>query len=243
MMRVLNRKGIKDMSFGENLQFLRKMRNKMSQEELAEKMSVSRQTVSKWELNTAYPEISKIIELCELFSCTMDQLLREDMNIVDDAFSDIRVEEVPAFRYVKYAVLSQEPEDDAITHVNGWAKKLGIREPKIIGWDLPILSQEQVNVFHMHGYEAALILEEDISESDMEMTVHSQEKQKYVAITIKEPFQAPFQVIPNAYKVLMSHIEVNGIDHHCDKNVIGCFEKSYFVDGIEYMDVYIAIAS
>ena len=98
-------------------------------------------------------------------------------------------------------------------------------------------------MFHMHGYEAALILEEDISESDMEMTVHSQEKQKYVAITIKEPFKAPFQVIPNAYKVLMSHIEVNGIDHHCDKNVIGCFEKSYFVDGIEYMDVYIAVAS
>ena len=37
------------MSFGQNIQFLRKMRNKMTQEELAEKLGVSRQTVSKWE--------------------------------------------------------------------------------------------------------------------------------------------------------------------------------------------------
>lgn len=51
------------MSFGQNLQFLRKMRNKMTQEELAEKLAVSRQTVSKWELDTAYPEINKLVEL------------------------------------------------------------------------------------------------------------------------------------------------------------------------------------
>ena len=43
------------MSFGQNVQFLRKMHNKMTQEELAEKLGVSRQTVSKWELDAAYP--------------------------------------------------------------------------------------------------------------------------------------------------------------------------------------------
>lgn len=37
------------MSIGKNLQYLRKMYNKMTQEELAEKMQVSRQTISKWE--------------------------------------------------------------------------------------------------------------------------------------------------------------------------------------------------
>ena len=42
------------MSFGQNLQFLRKMRNKMTQEELAEKMGVSRQTISKCVQNIAY---------------------------------------------------------------------------------------------------------------------------------------------------------------------------------------------
>ena len=65
----LNEKELKDMSFGQNLQFLRKMRNKMTQEELAEKMGVSRQTVSKWELDTVYPEMDKVVELCNIFSC------------------------------------------------------------------------------------------------------------------------------------------------------------------------------
>ena len=45
------------MSFGKNLQFLRKMHNSMTQEELAERMGVSWQTISKWESETAYPEM------------------------------------------------------------------------------------------------------------------------------------------------------------------------------------------
>lgn len=65
------------MSFGENLQFYRKEKN-ITQEQLAEKMQVSRQTVSKWEAGNSYPEIEKILQLCDLFSCTMDTLLRGD---------------------------------------------------------------------------------------------------------------------------------------------------------------------
>ena len=53
------------MSFGKNLQFLRKMHNSMTQEELAERMGVSRQTISKWESETAYPEMEKAFELCQ----------------------------------------------------------------------------------------------------------------------------------------------------------------------------------
>lgn len=65
------------MSFGENLQFLRRRRD-MTQEALAEKMGVSRQTVSKWEADACYPEMEKLIQLCGLFSCGMDTLLRGD---------------------------------------------------------------------------------------------------------------------------------------------------------------------
>lgn len=63
--------------FGENLQFYRKQRN-MTQEQLAEQLEVSRQTVSKWESGTSYPEMEKILQLCELFSCSMDILMREN---------------------------------------------------------------------------------------------------------------------------------------------------------------------
>lgn len=115
------------MSFGQNLQCLRKMRNRMTQEELAEKLGVSRQTISKWELDRVYPE-----------------------------------------------------------------------------------------VFY-------------------------QDAQKYVAITIKDPTVEPFRLIPNAYKALMTYMQMNGLSQKNDKQIISCFEKEYLLDGVSYMDVYIAI--
>lgn len=229
------------MSFGQNLQFLRKMRNKMTQEELAEKMEVSRQAVSKWECGEVYPEVDKIVELCELFSCSMDELVCEDMTIIDEAYSDIRIEEIEAFCYTKYAVVSVEPEADAIERMKQLAEELGINTPKIIGWDFPIVSQEQINVYNMHGYEAALVLNDKTLKDNVKTDIISQEKQKYIAITIKEPFLSPFYVIPNAYKVLMTNMKVNGIKQKTDKNVLSCFEKEYEVDGVDYMDIYIAV--
>lgn len=66
------------MSFCDNLQYLRK-RDKITQEELAEKLQVSRQSVSKWETGEAYPETEKIIALCDIFDVTMDCLMRGDV--------------------------------------------------------------------------------------------------------------------------------------------------------------------
>ena len=63
------------MSLSENLQNLRKIKN-MSQEELAEKLNVSRQAVSKWESGNGYPETEKIISICEIFDCSMDDLVK-----------------------------------------------------------------------------------------------------------------------------------------------------------------------
>lgn len=48
----------------------------MTQEQLADKLEVSRQTISKWEAGTSYPEMEKILQLCDLFSCSMDTLMR-----------------------------------------------------------------------------------------------------------------------------------------------------------------------
>ena len=64
------------MKLGSNLQILRKLHGNMTQEKLAERMNVSRQTVSKWENGEAYPELDKLLELSSLFSCTLDTLLK-----------------------------------------------------------------------------------------------------------------------------------------------------------------------
>lgn len=62
------------MKFDENLRNLRKEKE-FSQEYLAEKMNVSRQTISKWENGTAMPDLKKLTELAELFNTSMDELL------------------------------------------------------------------------------------------------------------------------------------------------------------------------
>ena len=65
------------MTFGEKLSKLRK-ENNFTQEQLADILGVSRQSVSKWESDTAYPETEKLIVLGKLFDCSMDYLLREE---------------------------------------------------------------------------------------------------------------------------------------------------------------------
>ena len=104
--------------------------------------------------------------------------------------------------------------------------------PRVIGWDFPNVSQEQINVFNMHGYEAAWILPDGGVPPDIE--IHKQAAHRYAAIHIKSPFENPFVIIPNAYKTLMEYMRVNGLEQ-TKKDVIPCFET----DG-ESMDIYIA---
>ena len=66
------------MSFSENLQYLRK-KKEMTQEQLAEQLDVSRQAVSKWESAQSYPEMDKILQICELFHCDINTLVQGDV--------------------------------------------------------------------------------------------------------------------------------------------------------------------
>lgn len=66
------------MSFGENLERLRKG-NRLSQEELAEKIGLSRQAISKWELGNSKPDLDNIIKLSKLFSVRIDDLVNNDI--------------------------------------------------------------------------------------------------------------------------------------------------------------------
>ena len=66
------------MNFAENLRALRE-KSQMTQEQLADRMEVSRQTVSKWEAGGSYPEMEKMLLLTEIFGCTMDALLKGNM--------------------------------------------------------------------------------------------------------------------------------------------------------------------
>ena len=70
-------------NLSENLKKIRKDNN-LSQEQLAEELGVSRQAISKWESGTAYPEMDKIIQLCNRFELYIDDLLNKDIREVKE---------------------------------------------------------------------------------------------------------------------------------------------------------------
>ena len=220
------------MSFGRNLQYLRQLSTGMTQEALAEKLNVSRQTISKWEMDAANPEMDKALELCKIFNCSLDNLFRDEMDQHSSIYSNLRVEEVPGFRYVEHTVISTAPESDALDRIYKYAKENGIDHPKVIGWDFPRLSVEQINVFKMHGYTAAWILPDGITPDGP--GIREQAAHRYAAIHIERPFDNPFSTIPGAYHTLGDYMRTNGLAQ-VENEVIPCFET----DG-ESMDVYMA---
>lgn len=81
------------MKFGEKLSRLRKEQN-YTQEQFADILGVSRQTVSKWESDIAFPETEKLIRISEMFDCSIDYLLKESVeephstSVKPDSFTD-----------------------------------------------------------------------------------------------------------------------------------------------------------
>lgn len=78
------------MKFGDNLRKLRKSK-KLSQEDLAGKMQVSRQSVSKWETGDAYPEMNNILQLCKIFRCHINDLVNDSIVDIDSLDEEIKM--------------------------------------------------------------------------------------------------------------------------------------------------------
>lgn len=87
------------MKFGENLKNIRKQKN-ISQEELAEKLGVSRQSISKWETGENFPSMNNIMCLCDIFKCKINDLVHEDFTDIDSLDSEIK-ESVVKFKKEK----------------------------------------------------------------------------------------------------------------------------------------------
>lgn len=78
------------MAFSENLQYIR-ARAELTQEQLAEQLEVSRQSVSKWESSASFPEMDTLLRICDLYEVDLDTLLRgsvEQSSVADTARYD-----------------------------------------------------------------------------------------------------------------------------------------------------------
>lgn len=116
------------MIFSEKLQLIRKNKG-LTQEELAEKLSVSRQAVAKWESGQVYPEITNLIQISDLFNVTVDYLVRDQECMISCADeSNENIEQLIEFRLEAnvntYAACANETESTRLdshdfTYSNG----------------------------------------------------------------------------------------------------------------------------
>lgn len=85
------------MTLGQRIQMCRKRRG-LSQEQLGEQIGVSRQAVSKWEQDTARPDLDKIVALSQLFELTADELLKGIPGEAEDDGTDWPIDPNAPFR-------------------------------------------------------------------------------------------------------------------------------------------------
>lgn len=231
------------MSLGKNIQYLRKQK-KITQEQLAEEMSVSRQTVSKWEADEVIPELDKIILLSDIFSCKLDVLVRENLMGCDEVYSEITVKKVKGFRMARYVMITPNPEDDVNRYMDAWAKRSGLLaidpNAKRIGWDFPYLPFELQNRFGLSGYVAAYVLPDGFDTDCPGVEYANQDTAEYAVITIYDPFAA-FERIRNGYKKIFEYLQANSFKEKPKDGILTCFEHVYKKNNRTCMDVYIYV--
>lgn len=234
------------MSLGTNIQYLRKL-NKLTQEQFAEQMDITRQTVSRWESDEVTPELSKLIEMCSAFSCKLDELVREDISSKNEIYSEVEIRKVPAFKMARYVMISPNPESDVQSYMKNWGSVSGLiaADPsaKLIGWDFPFVSQELQSRFGFHGYVAAYVLPEGFQTTCPGVEYAQNKEAEYAVITVTEPMVRPFERIPAGYKRILEYLQTNNFKDKMSDDIIGCFEYEYEKDGVNYMDIYVHAAS
>lgn len=128
----------------------------ISQETLAEKLEVSRQSVSKWEVDQAVPQIDKVLLLCELFSVSCDSLLRDDIDVFGD---------VPG----KKSAINQPYEGNKYFGTDGFRGEANItltsdqayRVGRFLGWYF----SSPLSGFHAPSYRPRIVIGKDTRRS------------------------------------------------------------------------------
>lgn len=129
---------------------------------------------------------------------------------MDEIFSDITIEEIPAFRMARYVMITPNPEDDVIAYMDAWAKRSGLLDvagyvPRKIGWDFPFVPPELTRDFGLRGYVSAYLLPDDFTPACCGAEIAQQRADTYAVITVNDPFFAPFERIPEGYHRLIAY--------------------------------------
>lgn len=223
------------MYFASNLQFLRR-RSGMTQEKLANRLGVSRQAISKWESGETLPEVTTLLQLSQLFSCNMDELLRQELSRGD---SPVEIVRVKGFPMARHCLLSANAGEDIRTLMTHWADRQGLEDPTLLLWSFPYISQEQKQRFSLEGFEAACILPEGFTPKDSPYPVSRQDDCTYALLTLEEPEGRSSLQIARGIRTILEALDHRGIPKSAKEGFLPCFERRYVRDGVAVAELFL----
>lgn len=223
------------MYFSRNLQFLRK-RSGMTQETLAQHLAVSRQAVSKWESGETMPELPTLLQLSVLFSCKLDDLLRQELTPPD---SPVRIVTVKGFSMVRYCMISPNALEDVQSLLRDWARSEGIDDPSLLLWSFPYVTEEQKNRFCLEGFEAACVLPDGITLSASSFPVSRQPDGTYAMLTMEEPDGRSSTRIAQGIRTILETLHTQNIQKSAKEGYLPCFEHHCRREGKPVVDLFL----
>lgn len=223
------------MYFSSNLQFLRR-RSGITQENLAQQLGVSRQAISKWESGESVPEVSTLLQLAHLLSCTLDDLLQQDLSL---PHSSVRIVTVRGFRMAHYCMISPNAYEDVQLHLKRWAGQQELENPILLLWSFPYVTEEQKQRFSLEGFEAVCVVPENFSTEEKSCTIRSQPDCTYAVLTLSESGGRSKSQIAGGIRIILEHLQNNGIRKTAAAGFLPCFEHRYTKNGLSWVDLFL----
>ena len=188
------------MLFNEKLKMLRKESN-LTQEELAEKLNVSRQAITKWESGDGTPDIENLKQISNLFNTTIDELVKEDKNVT--------VEAKEQYSYI------EELEIDHTKHFD--IKICKIKELNILAnaqekIKIELLSNEEENIAEIYKIK----FDELYNKIDIDIKAKQPVQDIIVNMYLPEKYIEDIELNSKIKTLNISNIELNKLEYDGD---------------------------
>lgn len=197
------------MTTGEKLTLLRKEKN-ITQEQLAEILNVSRQSVSRWEQDAAFPETDKLILLSRLFSCSIDFLLSNDRYEEDSQPSPSVTDCCKFIRDCGYFFLATSIDDQprlrpfGMIHSNDRALFMATDKRKNVYSELINNTQIAIGAYNLHTEKWIRINAKAIPEN----SIHIKEDMMNTYPALKQKYQNETELFLAIFKLQINDISI-----------------------------------
>ena len=196
------------MTTGEKLALLRKKKG-MTQEELSEILNVSRQSVSRWEMDAAFPETDKLIKLSKLFECSIDFLLNNNIQESGEVRTDISINDCYKFiRECGYLFLATSVDNHpklrplGMIYSNDKELFIATDKRKNVYTDLLGNSQIEVATYNLHSHKWIRIS----GRAEIENSIHVKDDMTEVYPLLKQNYQNEEELFLAIFKIHVVHI-------------------------------------